>query len=385
MGFGVSAHSAVTTGGSRRPPSGEIWRCSTGTLASLCSRWTKVACATTATALAREGRDGDLVHPLVLDRLHRRGVGVRMRDLPVRVDSRSAQLGQRAPKPAFGLGMGQVAQVALRRDDQEARQAELGRSRILSISALPTTVSLATTSTLLIPSPSESSTTTCSTGTSYTGFLDPVDYVLAGQPDFWIGWVETMMSVGGGSSIPKASLTADSGSVSSTSPCAGMPASAQLRKRAIEAPPGGGAGACPRERHVRPRGRHRGENGDELHVLLLRLPLHGVDQPPVTVSLPRPRAGASPAPPRSRLGRRLAVAVQDRVLRARHAVLVRVPTTWEISSKLQRSEAAKRPATRACWPATGSLGARGPCAPAHDHVVDEDDERRRRGRTTRSR
>src|SRR5918999_1850495 len=45
----------------------------------------------------RERRDDDLIDPLVLDRLHRRRVRVRMSDLAVRLDSLTAQDGERPP------------------------------------------------------------------------------------------------------------------------------------------------------------------------------------------------------------------------------------------------------------------------------------------------
>ena len=59
-----------------------------------------------AGALAREGRDDDLVDPLVVGRLHRGGEGIGMDDLAVGVDPLGAQLRERAPQPPGGLGTG---------------------------------------------------------------------------------------------------------------------------------------------------------------------------------------------------------------------------------------------------------------------------------------
>ena len=73
-----------------------------------------------AGALAREGRDDDLVDPLVVGRLHRGGEGIGMDDLAVGVDPLGAQLRERAAQPPGSLGMGEV--VGLRRHDQEARR-----------------------------------------------------------------------------------------------------------------------------------------------------------------------------------------------------------------------------------------------------------------------
>src|SRR5204862_434017 len=69
------------------------------------------------------------------------------------------------------------------------------------------------------------STTTCLTG------IDPAASRICSmtcfrsQPDFSSGWVETTILSGFGSSCASASLTVSTGDVSTTSPCAGMPAS----------------------------------------------------------------------------------------------------------------------------------------------------------------
>ena len=125
----------------------------------------------------REGRDDDLVDPLVLDGLSGGRERIRVRDLAVRVDALAAQDRQRAAQAALGLGMSR-ATVALRRDDQELAGPFAARSRICSSSGSPTTVSFATTRTFASPPSSCSrSTTTCSTGKPPAA-LDPFDDVL---------------------------------------------------------------------------------------------------------------------------------------------------------------------------------------------------------------
>src|SRR5207237_9518252 len=78
-----------------------------------------------ARALLREGRDDDLVHPLVADGLHRRRVGIGMRDLAVGVDAGAPELSERAPQPPLGLRVRALGRIALRAHDQAARRAAL--------------------------------------------------------------------------------------------------------------------------------------------------------------------------------------------------------------------------------------------------------------------
>ena len=93
--------------------------------ASLCSRATRSR-RSQLDVCARERRDDDLVDPLVLDRLHRRGVRVGVRDLPVRVDALAAQLGQRPPQPPLGLRWCAYVGSLCGADDQEARRPARG-------------------------------------------------------------------------------------------------------------------------------------------------------------------------------------------------------------------------------------------------------------------
>src|SRR5438552_4127806 len=79
-----------------------------------------------ARTLARERRDDDLVDSLVVDRVHRGGVGVGMGDLAVRVDAGAAQQRERAAQAALGLGMRRTRGIALRADEEEARRRALG-------------------------------------------------------------------------------------------------------------------------------------------------------------------------------------------------------------------------------------------------------------------
>ena len=73
-----------------------------------------------AGALAREGRDDDLVDPLVVRGLHGGGEGIGVRDLPVGVDALAAQLRERGTQTPLGLGVLGPRGVALRADDEEA-------------------------------------------------------------------------------------------------------------------------------------------------------------------------------------------------------------------------------------------------------------------------
>ena len=176
-----------------------------------------------AAPLAREGRDDDLVDALVVDRLHRGGERVGVDDLAVRVDAVAAQLGERAAQAPVGLGV--LLVVALRRDDQEARRpllaARCGSGR---------------------GAPSRRRSRSRSRGRSSRRRSSPRDDVLRPgwrrrrarmssttlrriQPERSAGCVETMISSTGGSSCASASLTACTGPVSTTKPCAEIPAS----------------------------------------------------------------------------------------------------------------------------------------------------------------
>src|SRR4029078_9575459 len=63
----------------------------------------------------------DLVRPLVLDVFHGRDERVRMRDLPVDLETLGAEDRERGAHPALRLGMLAVGRVALRADDEECR------------------------------------------------------------------------------------------------------------------------------------------------------------------------------------------------------------------------------------------------------------------------
>ena len=77
-------------------------------------------------ALAREGRHDDLVGAIVLDRLDGSDERIRVRDLPVDVESFGAQDRERRPKPTLGFGVLATCRVALRTDDEEARRTFVG-------------------------------------------------------------------------------------------------------------------------------------------------------------------------------------------------------------------------------------------------------------------
>ena len=78
--------------------------------------------------LGREGRDDDLVDPLVVDGLHRRRVRIRVRDLAVRVDPLAAEHRECAPQPPLGFrmrrpGSGRSAGSTIRKLAGRARRA----------------------------------------------------------------------------------------------------------------------------------------------------------------------------------------------------------------------------------------------------------------------
>ena len=104
-----------------RPPTaaGSTTTCSTGNLrlARAAARRGRAAARTRA---ARERGDDDLVDALVLDRLHRRGERIRVRDLAVGLDPLRAEPRQRLPQPPLRLGMLALRRIALRADDEEA-------------------------------------------------------------------------------------------------------------------------------------------------------------------------------------------------------------------------------------------------------------------------
>ena len=76
--------------------------CSTGSSSSSASA--RRVAAQPARLLAGEGRDDDLVDPLVVDGMQRRGVRVGVRDLAVRVDALSAQRSDDAAQPPLASG-----------------------------------------------------------------------------------------------------------------------------------------------------------------------------------------------------------------------------------------------------------------------------------------
>ena len=80
-----------------------------------------------AGALAGERGDDDLVDALVGDRLHRRRVRIRVRDLPVRLDPHVRSVVSAARRRRSASGCAAASRVALRADDQEAGGA-LGRA-----------------------------------------------------------------------------------------------------------------------------------------------------------------------------------------------------------------------------------------------------------------
>ena len=101
-----------------------------------------------ARPLAREGRDDHLVDPLVVDRLHRRGVRVRVRDLAVGLDAlragasrapRAAGAPPRDARPRRGSLCGQTSRNAAGPSAARVRMPVEQRS--------PSTVSFAITST----------------------------------------------------------------------------------------------------------------------------------------------------------------------------------------------------------------------------------------------
>src|SRR5204863_4765340 len=73
-----------------------------------------------ARPLPREGRDDDLVDPLVRDSLTGGRERVGVRHLAVRVDAAPAELGERAAQASLCLGMARLRGIALRADEQEA-------------------------------------------------------------------------------------------------------------------------------------------------------------------------------------------------------------------------------------------------------------------------
>ena len=103
------------------------------------------------------------------------------------------------------------------------RSLSFAFSRILWSSGSPTTVSFATTSTFSAPVRAATSEVTCSTGRSPASFRISSTRSRRRHPDFDSGWVETISSSGSSSAI--VSRTAVSGSLSTTFPRAGMPAS----------------------------------------------------------------------------------------------------------------------------------------------------------------
>ena len=184
-----------------------------------------------ARALAGEGRDDDLVDPLVAHAWIAAVYGIRMRDLAVRVDPlpRSSASARRSRRSASGCSSWR--EVALRRDRAGSSPAPCSRApRIRSSSGSPTIVSFATTSTFFCPPSSARSTTTCSTGSSRGDLLDRARRrCAAASPTAPADGSRRRSPSAGGSSCASASRTASAGSDSTTKPCAEMPAS---RRRA---------------------------------------------------------------------------------------------------------------------------------------------------------
>ena len=181
--------------------------------------------AATRSALLREGGDEDRVDALVADGVHRRRERIRVRDLTVRLDALRAQLREHLAQPAVGLRVRALVGVALRRDDQEARPlAARAPSRGSGRAAARR-------------APSRSRPRGCSAHPCATrrprprarpdDRRPPCGSPRAGRaaasPDFASGCVETISS--SGSSIAIASFTAVSGSLSTTCPKRGIPAS----------------------------------------------------------------------------------------------------------------------------------------------------------------
>ncbi len=187
-----------------------------------------------ARALAREGRDDDLVDPLVLDHVHRGRVRIGMGDLAVRLDPlgaerrRALRAGAARPRdarPESGRSAGRRSGTRpgppppARGSGRAA--ARRGRSRWRRRGRSPRPVRAAT------------SETTCSTGRSPASRRSSArTFFLRSQPDLSSGWVETISS--STSSSASTSCTAATGPPSNTSPRAGIPAArsaASIRSR----------------------------------------------------------------------------------------------------------------------------------------------------------
>ena len=153
-----------------------------------------------AGARGREGRDDDLVDALVVRGLHRRGEGVGMNDLAMRVDPLRAQLRERAPHAPGRLGA-RGSSLSCGETMRKLAGPLAARSRIRSRSSFEMTVSFATTSTLRSSSTGSSSpATTCLTGMPFAAFVMSPMTSRRSQPERCAGCVETTISSGGGSS-----------------------------------------------------------------------------------------------------------------------------------------------------------------------------------------
>ena len=202
------------------PSSETTW--STGSPVSRAQALDQVA-AQPARAGARERRDDDLVDALVVGRLHRRRERIGVHDLAVGVDPLRAQLRERAAQAPVGLrarGGRSLCGATIRKLAGPCA----ARARTRSRSSFEITVSFATTSTLLL----ELRRVVVAGDRRAAPGHSPAARVISrttsrrSQPERCSGWVETMISSGGGSSCASASLAACTGLVSTTKPCAGI-------------------------------------------------------------------------------------------------------------------------------------------------------------------
>ena len=179
-----------------------------------------------------ERRDDDLVDTILLNRIERSRKRVGLCYLAVRVDPLAAQLGQGSLESPFRLRVLGLSRIALRRDDQEARSAT-GITLADSVEQRPSDHGLVCQH--------EDVLCTRLRRQVHDHVLDRNEPAvsrirsttfLRSQPDFWCGCVARMISSTGGSSCASASRTAVTGSLSTTKPCAGIPAS----RRSVRVP-----------------------------------------------------------------------------------------------------------------------------------------------------
>ena len=213
--FGVRGH--------RTPTGCAEMTCSTGRPRVLSQPLHEIA-AQPAAPLTRERRDDDLVDALVVHDVTRSGVGIRMDDLAVRIDSLPAQLRQ-----ARAAGGGRRPRAPPRRPGARRSGSSPAppdaRLRIRSSSSSESTVWFAITRTFVSSSERSPSTTTCCTGTGAATRSMSCTTSRRSQPERSAPCVETTISSIAGSIWASASLTACTGPVSTTKPCVATPSS----------------------------------------------------------------------------------------------------------------------------------------------------------------